>query len=50
MYAVAAASLEKISLLSFYSDIKINEFSELLAAVLILIVDKKLARQKERME
>jgi hypothetical protein len=50
MYEIAATSLEKISLLSFHSDIKINDFAELLAAVLILIVDKKLARQKARME
>lgn len=43
-------ALEKLSLLYFYSDVKINEMPELLGSALVIILQKDLKKQKDRME
>lgn len=42
--------MEKLSLLYFYSDVKINEMPELLGSALVIILQKDLKKQKDRME
>lgn len=46
----AATALEKMSLLYFYSDVKVSEMPELMAAALLLILQNGLVRQRDRME